>query len=226
MDLALAMVKELLNHNCPEGYTSPPSVFSYDCACQYLIKLIERFKEDYPHLVEEVKHLWFTIPLVHVHNHKDDCTYLFACIYLICMAHFHGKTAEHVWLELNSLCGKLSQMNQGPHEELIIVHSGYWNHKKLMGMCMFSFHLHLTQQFLIYLQPHSWLLIWLLHWIMLPRSELTIWICLKHMPSRFSHGSSWTAHCRWVRIGSSAAYINTNQQSVSHVLCINISWQS
>lgn len=135
MHLALAMANEILNHNHPEGYTAPPTVFSYDCACQYSIKLIEHFEEDYPHLAEEMKCLRFAIPLVHVHNHKDDCTYLFACIYLVCLAHFHGETAEHVWPELNTLCGQLSQMNRGPREELIIAHSGYWNHKKLMTMC-------------------------------------------------------------------------------------------
>lgn len=108
MDLALTMAKELVNYNHPDGYTVPPSIFSYDCAFQYSINLIKHFKKDYPHLVEEVKCLCFAIPLIHVHNHKEDCTYLYTCIYLICLAHFHGETAEHVWPELNALCGQLS----------------------------------------------------------------------------------------------------------------------
>ncbi|PBK85148.1 hypothetical protein ARMGADRAFT_942468 [Armillaria gallica] len=110
-------------------------MFSCDCTCQYSIKLIEQFKKDYPHLINEMQEPCFAIPLVHVHNHKDDYTYLFACIYSVCLTHFHGETAEHVWPELNALCGQLSQMNRGPHEELIVVHSGFWNHKKLIRMC-------------------------------------------------------------------------------------------
>ncbi|PBL03905.1 hypothetical protein ARMGADRAFT_905975, partial [Armillaria gallica] len=109
-------------------------VFSYDCACQYSIKLIDRFQKDYLHLIKDMKALCFAILLVYVYNHKDDCTYLFVCIYSIFLAHFHDKTAEHMWTELNTLCGQLSQINHGPCEELIVVHSGFWNHKKLMGM--------------------------------------------------------------------------------------------
>lgn len=76
------------------------------------------------------------IPLLHIHNHKDDCMYLFYVVYMICGCHFQGETAEHPWVELNQLAPMIRQMNAGHRKEVITAHNNNWNWKKLIELGM------------------------------------------------------------------------------------------
>jgi len=76
----------------------------------------------------------YLVPLVHVQNHKDNCTYRYSSAYTPNAGHFHGETAEHTWAELNQIGTQTCQMNNGHRQDTLIDHSGDWNFKKLANM--------------------------------------------------------------------------------------------
>ena len=82
------------------------------------------------------------IPLLHVQNHKDNCTYLFSSAYAEGAGHFHGETAEMPWVELNQLAPQTRQMNNGHRQDTIIDHQSHWNWAKTsnMGTCFNILH--------------------------------------------------------------------------------------
>jgi len=84
-----------------------------------------------------VRNIRYLIPLVHVQNHKDNCTYLYSSAYVEHAGHFFGETAEHVWPELNQLGAQTRQMNNGHRQDTIIDHHSHWNWMKTsnLGEC-------------------------------------------------------------------------------------------
>lgn len=102
--------------------------------CSYRKKIVERFQEHFPDLVPILKHAKFLIPLVHVHNHKENCEYLYLSAYSTSAGHFHRETAEHEWAELNQVATQVRQMNNGHRQDTLIDHHGNWNFKKMANM--------------------------------------------------------------------------------------------
>jgi len=113
---------------------------SYDIVCGYCIHALERFAENFPDEAAFVESTRWLIPLVHVQNHKDSCTYLYSSAYTDGAGHFHGETAEMTWVELNQLAPQTRQMNNGHRHDTIIDHHSYWNWVKTsnMGMCLYD----------------------------------------------------------------------------------------
>jgi hypothetical protein len=110
-------------------------VLSYDIDCGYSIYTLDRFEEQFPEDVDFIAGMRWLIPLLHVQNHRDNCTYLFSSAYVESVGHFHGETAEQTWIELNQLAGQTRQMNNGHRQDTIIDHHSYWNWSKtaIMG---------------------------------------------------------------------------------------------
>ncbi|KAJ7933186.1 hypothetical protein B0H13DRAFT_2511652 [Mycena leptocephala] len=109
---------------------------TYDIACEYYIKLEERFKKHFPDLVDDVKQMRWGVPSLHVQGHQDSCNYLFGTAYMECVGHFHGETAEHYWPEANQLGPHVRQMNNGHRQDTMIIHHVDWNHKKTMKIAV------------------------------------------------------------------------------------------
>ncbi|KAF8955769.1 hypothetical protein BDZ97DRAFT_1709000 [Flammula alnicola] len=109
-------------------------VASYDISCAYCVKIVGRFTKNFHDLLDSIKKIRWLIPLVHVQNHKDNCTYFFSSAYMENVGHFHGETAEHAWPELNQLGAQTRQMNNGHRQDTLIDHHGDWNFKKLANM--------------------------------------------------------------------------------------------
>ncbi|TEB25867.1 hypothetical protein FA13DRAFT_1796169 [Coprinellus micaceus] len=82
-------------------------LFSYDIGCHYAVKVPERFRANFPDVAALVERFHYTIPLVHVRNHKDNCTYLYSSAYVESAGHFHGETADQPWAYLNPLAQQL-----------------------------------------------------------------------------------------------------------------------
>jgi len=116
--------------------TSKDILFSYDISCAYMVNIVERFKARFPDLVSIVERFRFLVPLVHIHNHRENCTYRFSSAYVPGAGHFHGETAEHPWVELNQLAPQVRQMTTGHRQDTIIDHHGDWNFKKEVNMGM------------------------------------------------------------------------------------------
>ncbi|KAF8810573.1 hypothetical protein BYT27DRAFT_7091579, partial [Phlegmacium glaucopus] len=109
-------------------------IFSYDNVCGYSVNAVERFLEHFPKEAEFIKRTRWLIPLLHVQNHKDNCTYRFSCAYTECACHFQGETAEMTWVELNQLAPQTRQMNNGHCQDTIIDHHSHWNWMKTSNM--------------------------------------------------------------------------------------------
>ncbi|KAJ7075083.1 hypothetical protein B0H15DRAFT_806464 [Mycena belliarum] len=106
-------------------------VLSYDIACQYHIKIVERFRQSFPDLVWIVEKMRWAVPALHVTGHADRCTYAYSTAYMVATGHFHGETAEHYWPELNQIGPKVRQMNYGHRQDIIVNNHNDWNHKKM-----------------------------------------------------------------------------------------------
>ncbi|KAH9486111.1 hypothetical protein JR316_0000175 [Psilocybe cubensis] len=132
--LALRRIRDTGKNNSDQYLTWLAAWISYDMVCSYWVNIVSRFKVYFPDLVEIVKRLSFLIPLVHVHNHKENCEYLYSSAYQSGAGHFHGETAEHEWVELNQLAPQVRQMNNGHRQDTLIDHHGDWNFKKMANM--------------------------------------------------------------------------------------------
>ncbi|KAF9541334.1 hypothetical protein CPC08DRAFT_650609 [Agrocybe pediades] len=109
-------------------------IFSYDISCAYNINITKRFQERFPDVAPAVKRFRFVVPLVHIHNHKENCMYLYSSSYTECAGHFHGETAEFEWPEVNQLAPQTRQMNEGARQDALIGLHGDWNLKKVVNM--------------------------------------------------------------------------------------------
>ncbi|KAF8955089.1 hypothetical protein BDZ97DRAFT_1968746 [Flammula alnicola] len=120
----------------PKRLGSPPSEIyrSYDIACGFSVNAASRFEEKFPEELDFIEGMTWLIPLVHVQNHKDNCTYLFSSAYIKGAGHFHGETAEMPWVELNQLAPQTRQMNNGHRQDTIIDHHSHWNWAKTSNM--------------------------------------------------------------------------------------------
>jgi hypothetical protein len=113
-------------------------LFSYDNSCGYSVNAVDRFLEHFPEEAEFIQRMHWLIPLLHIQNHQDNCTYNFSCAYTEGACHFHGETAEMTWVELNQLAPQTRQMNNGHRQDTIIDHHSHWNWTKTSNMGMSS----------------------------------------------------------------------------------------
>ncbi|KIM36002.1 hypothetical protein M413DRAFT_20657 [Hebeloma cylindrosporum] len=109
-------------------------VFSYDNTCSLCVNAVSRFNKHFPGEAEFVENIRWLIPLLHVQNHKDNCTYLYSSAYVRGAGHFHGETTEMPWVELNQLAPQTRQMNNGHRQDTIIDHHSHWNWMKTSNM--------------------------------------------------------------------------------------------
>ncbi|KAF6743694.1 hypothetical protein DFP72DRAFT_827272 [Ephemerocybe angulata] len=109
-------------------------LFSYDIACAFEPNIHTRMAEKFPDVAEVVRRYRFLIPLVHVQNHKDNCTYQYSSAYVLHAAHFHGEQAEHPWSYVNLFGPQCRQMNHGNRHDTYIGVYNHWNWKKVINM--------------------------------------------------------------------------------------------
>ena len=109
-------------------------LFSYDISCAYCVNALMRFLSSFPDISDIVRQFEYCVPLVHVHNHKDNCTYLYASTYKTHAGHFHGETAEQVWPYANPFGPQCRQMNPGLRQETYIAIYNHWNLKKSVNL--------------------------------------------------------------------------------------------
>ncbi|KAF8966729.1 hypothetical protein BDZ97DRAFT_1756333 [Flammula alnicola] len=134
--VAHALRQQTICGSADESQGTLDLLISYDISCAYSIHATERFSGT-PYLRDVAKDIalarWL-IPLVHVQNHKDNCTYLHSSAYTPNACHFHGETAEHFWPTGNQLGGQTRQMNSGHRHDTHIDHFGDWNFKKMVNL--------------------------------------------------------------------------------------------
>ncbi|TEB28611.1 hypothetical protein FA13DRAFT_1633052, partial [Coprinellus micaceus] len=93
------------------------------------------FRANFPNVAALVERFCYTIPLVHVRNHKDNCTYLYSSAYVESAGHFHGETVmTSPWAYLNPLGGQGRQMSLGNQHDMYIRAYDHWNLMKMINL--------------------------------------------------------------------------------------------
>ncbi|KAH6914266.1 hypothetical protein BKA70DRAFT_1182325 [Coprinopsis sp. MPI-PUGE-AT-0042] len=110
------------------------TVVSYDIVCSWHVNVEDRMKEQYSDVYPFFKDCQYTIPLLHIQNHQDNCTYLYSSAFTTGGAHFHGETAEHPWVYVNQFGGQGRQMSHGNRHDLYADVFNNWNWKKYINL--------------------------------------------------------------------------------------------
>ncbi|KAH6905704.1 hypothetical protein BKA70DRAFT_1430575 [Coprinopsis sp. MPI-PUGE-AT-0042] len=108
-------------------------ILSYDISCAYSVHAASRLGQ-FRDITPFVNRLRYTIPLLHIQNHNDNCTYMYSSAYMEGAGHFHGETAEHPWPYTNLFASQGRQMSHGNRHDLLNGVYGYWNFKKVIGL--------------------------------------------------------------------------------------------
>ena len=93
----------MLSNDDIKFITNCDHLFLYDISCGYCINAVKQFHENFSKEVDFVDNTHWLIPLVHIQNHKDNCTYQYSSAYIQGACHFQAETAEMPWVELNQL---------------------------------------------------------------------------------------------------------------------------
>ncbi|KAH6874855.1 hypothetical protein BKA70DRAFT_1479844 [Coprinopsis sp. MPI-PUGE-AT-0042] len=123
---------------CLRPHTDKPEdismALSYDIVCSWHVNVDDRMKQQYPDVYPFFENCQYTIPLLHIQNHKDNCTYLYSSAFSIGAGHFHGETAEHPWVYVNQFGGQGRQMSHGNCHDLYADVFNNWNWKKYINL--------------------------------------------------------------------------------------------
>ncbi|KAH6910251.1 hypothetical protein BKA70DRAFT_1100708 [Coprinopsis sp. MPI-PUGE-AT-0042] len=104
------------------------TVVSYDIVCSWHVNVEGRMKEQYSDVYPFFKDCQYTIPLLHIQNHQDNCTYLYSS------APTSTQTAEHPWVYVNQFGGQGRQMSHGNRHDLYADVFNNWNWKKYINL--------------------------------------------------------------------------------------------
>ncbi|KAJ3833141.1 hypothetical protein F5878DRAFT_665910 [Lentinula raphanica] len=134
-DFALAHAHSHTRYNHPPSHLGVcDRMLSYDCNCQYCVKLQQQFDTHFPALTAIIGQTRCSIPALHIEDHKDRCKYEFNCAYIPCSGHFYGENIEATWVESNQLGPATRQMNHGNRIGTITLNYTYWNWLKITRM--------------------------------------------------------------------------------------------
>ncbi|KAF8511104.1 hypothetical protein JB92DRAFT_3118385 [Gautieria morchelliformis] len=113
---------------------------TYDVACQYMVHLVTRFQQHFPHMVPVVSRMTALIPKMHLAGHKLDCGYRWSLNFTPGVGRTCGELIETVWSELNQANGSVKEMNHGHrHDTLDDLYSD-WNWSKVQNMSDSLYH--------------------------------------------------------------------------------------
>jgi hypothetical protein len=115
-----------------------PVLLSYDSNCQLTPNLYTRFHQHFPHLLPRLDQMRFSIPMVHLRDHKEFCEYLYGTYYMWGGGHFYGEQAEAIWAEFNQVGARTRQMSPGHRHDTLNDQLGYWNWQKQSSFVRYS----------------------------------------------------------------------------------------
>ncbi|KAJ6619206.1 hypothetical protein B0H10DRAFT_2217064 [Mycena sp. CBHHK59/15] len=120
----------------PHGPASTtPMVISYDSWCSCCINNIKRavtlfLEETWLHTLLALAE--GQIPADHINGHRLDCQAIWQAVYFACRAHFHGETAEVIWVFLNGLAPSTRQSNGAAWHDIMNYAIDTWNWLKVL----------------------------------------------------------------------------------------------
>ncbi|KAJ8087598.1 hypothetical protein PM082_006431 [Marasmius tenuissimus] len=106
----------------------------YDIACQFYVKLRQRFKEYLPELSDIVDFMHWLVGKMHLDNHISACKYRFNLNYTKGCGRTDGEAIERTWAEHKQSGGSTKEMNHGGRHDAIIDFWNHWNWTRLVRM--------------------------------------------------------------------------------------------
>ena len=91
----------------------------YDMACGFGQKVVARFQEKFPHLVEELKKVIGIIPKMHLVNHKDWCRQNLSFHYTEGVGRTDGEAVERGWAISNEDARSTREMTNGHRHDTL-----------------------------------------------------------------------------------------------------------
>ena len=113
-------------------------VVTYDIACQYSIKIKERFAKNFPDLSSIIDRISFLVPKLHLQGHKDDCQFRWSLNFTRWMGCTDGEHIEAVWSKSKQAGGMTKEMNNGHRHDTLTAFHNDWNWVKAqnLGVCI------------------------------------------------------------------------------------------
>ncbi|KAJ7732066.1 hypothetical protein DFH07DRAFT_755417 [Mycena maculata] len=115
-------------------------VLTYDIACQYSIKLVERFRNAanegvFPSFISSaIERLQLLVPKMHLQGHKDDCRYRWSLNWTKWMGRTDGERIEGTWAEAKQAGGMTKEMNAGHRHDTLNDFFNDWNWIKVQNL--------------------------------------------------------------------------------------------
>ncbi|KAJ7670985.1 hypothetical protein B0H17DRAFT_948578 [Mycena rosella] len=116
-----------------------PTVVSYDSWCSFTMNLVNRAIKLFPEetwLQTLLASVEGQIPADHINRHGIYCQAVWQVMYFACRGHFHGETAEMLWVFLNPLGSSTRQMTGVVRHNIINFLMDAWNMLKVLGQGM------------------------------------------------------------------------------------------
>jgi hypothetical protein len=111
-------------------------ILSYDIACQWSKRLLERIKK-LPPLIRlnlTFRILYFVIPKLHILGHLIRCQLKFSLNFTRGVGQTDAEGIERVWSGLGGVATSLKEMGPGSHHDTLEDHIGHWNWCKVVGL--------------------------------------------------------------------------------------------
>ncbi|PPQ76066.1 hypothetical protein CVT26_004585 [Gymnopilus dilepis] len=117
--------------------TVPFITVSYDIACQWSIKLMERMKIYPPAMHVLDRAIRYFIPKFHLPAHILACLIIYSLNYNKDCARTDGEGVERGWDHINPIAASTREMGPGNRRDTLDAHFGDWNWKKTCRMADF-----------------------------------------------------------------------------------------
>lgn len=114
------------------------SIF-YDIACQYSVKLKDRFEKSTLLSISPHAKLLFAVGKFHLSAHIDECFYKFSPNFQVGAGQVEGEIVETFWSGLNRVSRMARTMTLYHRQEFLDAYTRNYNWKKVQGMGMFPF---------------------------------------------------------------------------------------
>lgn len=111
-------------------------VVSYDIACQWSKKFLERLAELPSHLESnpEALDIKYVVPKLHIQSHILSCQEEFSLNFLAGSGMTDGEGVERPWASVGPIATSTREMGPGSRHDTLDDHWGYWNWRKLVGL--------------------------------------------------------------------------------------------
>jgi len=109
-------------------------LISYDIVCQWsrnFQKRIEQFLVDLQISSQQLAHIKYVIPKMHLPGHGQTCQHKYSLNFIRHSARIDGEDPERWWAHINPVSMSTKEMGPGARSDTIDDHAAAWNWRKI-----------------------------------------------------------------------------------------------